>query len=580
MAQSQTTRRFDPDLLRAGAIASAVSVMSLIHYSQGGQILMHGDTTAHINIARRVFDSLTPGPLQLGTVWLPLPHLLMIPFIWPDAMWQNGAGGAIPSMIAYVLGVAGIFRLVRGALEADVRTRAAAPIGSWVTAFVYGANPNLIYMQATALTETLYLAFFIWATVYFAEFLRASAETGESGEAPYALTQCAYCLACAELTRYDGWFLAAVMGAIVAAIALRRWRDFALWRSTLKFLLGIAVAPTLWLAYNALVYGSALAFANGPYSAKAIEQRVGAPIPGFHNLWVAGLYFLKSAQITLAAGNWGRFWLAGAVAATVIAVRGLRRGTMAAILLLLWSPLAFYALMIAYGSVPLHVPMWWPFAIFNQRFGLELLPLFAIAAGVLVAAGYAKEKPRHARALVAAALALIVTSYAFVWKAAPLCWQEAAKNWEIRRSMDTAVENAIVGLPPDSRFLMDIGEHVGIMERLGIPLRHVVNPENHRPWKRPADPEGIWERALANPGRYADYVITFQGDLADRGVNKTNLTLLTEIHAMGRPPARIYATRRSLNQSYGAPSGTDFGPLGWNRVNHFSSRQSESNERR
>ena len=68
---------------------------------------------AHINIARRVFDSRTPGLLQLGTVWLPLPHLLMIPFLLSDWMWQTGVGGSIPSMIGYVFGVAGIFRLVR-----------------------------------------------------------------------------------------------------------------------------------------------------------------------------------------------------------------------------------------------------------------------------------------------------------------------------------------------------------------------------------------------------------------------------------------------------------------------------------
>ena len=120
----------------------------------------------------------TPGLLQLGTVWLPLPHLLMIPFIWSNAMWQNGTGGSIPSMIAYVFGVMGIFRLARGMLEADLSKRAqeagakpAAGVGAWAAAFAYGANPNLIYMQATAMTESLYLALFIWAVVYFAEFL-------------------------------------------------------------------------------------------------------------------------------------------------------------------------------------------------------------------------------------------------------------------------------------------------------------------------------------------------------------------------------------------------------------------------
>ena len=34
---------------------------------------------------------------------------------------------------------------------------------AWTAAILFAANPNLIYMQATAMGETLYLAFFIWA---------------------------------------------------------------------------------------------------------------------------------------------------------------------------------------------------------------------------------------------------------------------------------------------------------------------------------------------------------------------------------------------------------------------------------
>src|ERR1700680_1369314 len=100
-------------------LATCVSVISFLFYFQHGDVLLYGDAVAHINIARRVFDSRTPGLLQLGTVWLPLPHLLMIPFLLSDSAWQSGVGGSIPSMVAYALGTAGIFRLVRSALTVD-----------------------------------------------------------------------------------------------------------------------------------------------------------------------------------------------------------------------------------------------------------------------------------------------------------------------------------------------------------------------------------------------------------------------------------------------------------------------------
>jgi hypothetical protein len=552
MAQFPAKRRFDSDLPRVAALATAASVVSLLYYFQAGQILMHGDAVAHLNIARRVFDSLTPGPLQLGTVWLPLPHVLMIPFVWPDALWQSGIGGSIPSMIAYVLGVVGIFRLVRGMLESDARLRSVARVGAWGAAFGYAGNPDLIYTQTTALTEALYLAFFIWVLVFFVEFVRSVDSGGLEGVgstiARRPLGRCALSVACAELSRYDGWFLAGAVGVMAIAIAIRNWESHSLRRLVLKFLIGIAVAPLLWLAFNAVVYQNPLEFANGPYSAKAIQGHVGAPYPGYHNLRVAGLYFLKSAQLCVAVGNWGRIWLLAAILATFAIAWGMRRRSVTYGLALLWTPLLFYTLSIAYGSVIVHVPVWWPFASFNQRYGLEMLPLFAASAGLQIASltGFASQNKLK---VTIAALTMILVSYTFVWKAKPLCLQEASRNWQIRRAMDLALERAIAGLRPESRFLMDLGAHVDVMERLRIPFRRVVNVENHRQWKRPVDPEGLWERALADPAKYVDYVIVFDGDLVDQKVNTADLILLSEIHATNEPRARIYKTRRSLNQS-------------------------------
>ena len=542
----------DRSAARVAGVAVLVSLFSFLYYLQQSDLLLYGDAIAHINIARRVFDSQTPGLLQLGTVWLPLPHLLMIPFIFSDAMWRSGAGGSIPSMIAYVLGVFGIFRLVRGMLEADVRAKPAALAGAWAAAFAYGVNPNLIYMQATAMTESVYLALFVWAVVYFAEFIRSlrrndlqkSADERQTQVKRTSLVRCAWCLAGAELTRYDGWFLAGVMGAAAVVIVLRQWQNRALPQDVAKFLVGIAAVPVLWLAYNSVVYGNALEFANGPYSARAIEQRVGAPNPALHNATVAAIYYLKSAQLNMAEGNWGRFWLAAALVA--VAIGAWKLGAQSAPMLLLWVPLVFYAFSIAYGSVPIHVHTWWPFATFNQRYGLQLLPMFAVSTGVLTASVFLLgeilgTRGRHNGKLVVALLALVVVSYASVWKAEPQCLKEARRNWEIRTPLDSAVERIIGTLPRNSRFLMELGEHVGVMQQLGIPLRQVVNNENHRPWKRPSDPEGLWERALADPPRYVDFVIAFDGDAVDQRANKESLTELAEVHATGQPRARIFA---------------------------------------
>src|SRR6202167_2260834 len=104
------------EIVRLTWLAIFVSVFAFLFYYRQGDVLLYGDAVAHINIARRVFDSKTAGLLQLGTVWLPLPHPLILPFIASMQMWQTGAGGSIPSMAGFGLGVLGIFRLGRSGL--------------------------------------------------------------------------------------------------------------------------------------------------------------------------------------------------------------------------------------------------------------------------------------------------------------------------------------------------------------------------------------------------------------------------------------------------------------------------------
>jgi hypothetical protein len=550
----------DIEVVRLLWLAIFVSVFSFLYYSRSGDVLLYGDAVAHINIARRVFDSKTPGLLQLGTVWLPLPHLLMMPFILSKQMWQSGSGGSIPSMAGYVFGVLGIFRLVRAAFGRD--GDGVVKVGVWVAAILYAANPNLIYMQATAMGESLYLAFFIWAVVYFAEFAQGGVK------AERALTKCGLCLFGACLTRYDGWFLAVVLvvcvviasppfdsaqGKLLAKDARNGAPRPSLTSCRMvlaKFILLAAAGPALWLAYNAVVYRNPLEFANGPYSAKAIEQKTATVNPAKGNLFAAGSYFLKAAELDVAEANWqGRLWLFLALVGSLVAGFS-GRGRVA---LLLWVPLPFYALCVAYGSVPIFVPVWWPFSHYNLRYGLTLLPAFAmfVPLGILFLVQSAARIPRIAifrdrwahAAAIASVLALVIASYAAIWRADPICYREAAINMRGRVALDKQLAGWIKSLPSESTLLVYLGEHAGALEQAGIPLRRVINEGNHRVWKQPFDPEGLWERALADPAEYADYAVGFDGDAVWKAAQDGHLKALVEIHTSGEPRAVIFQGR-------------------------------------
>src|SRR5258708_23950548 len=111
-------------------------------------------------------------------------------------------------MLASVLSVAGISRMVRVVLPdpADARARSVPRFIAWLAAACFALNPNVIYLQATAMTEPVYLTFFIWTVVFFSQALRAC-RSGDSSLANKALVRAGLCLASASLTRYDAWFL-------------------------------------------------------------------------------------------------------------------------------------------------------------------------------------------------------------------------------------------------------------------------------------------------------------------------------------------------------------------------------------
>ncbi len=543
---SQPIRRWDRETALVAWLTACVSILSFLLYLQRGEILLYGDAVAHINIARRVFDSRTPGLLQLGTVWLPLPHLLMIPFLLSDWMWRTGVGGSIPSMAAYVLGTVGIFRLVRAGISSAAPSVPMIRLAAWLAAIIYATNPNLIYLQATAMTEPLYLALFIWAIVYFNEFVGEPGKLDDTQRsiASSSLVKCGVCLAAACLTRYDAWFLTVAMCVAAVVVAFRTKSTGHPRKIGLgKFLVLAAVAPVLWLAYNGIVYRNPLEFATGPYSAKAIEERSpAASHPGAHDLQTALSYFLKSAELNLAAGNWQKLWLLLALTG-VIPSRGWKR-TRAQMrpMLLLWIPLLFYPLSVAYSGVPIYVPVWWPFSYYNVRYGMELLPAFAVFVALAVYFA-AQRVQRGAVRFVAAAAGLmfVAASYASIWLA-PVCFREAVINSRGRISVERELTDFVEALPPDSTLLMYLGSHVGALQCAGVPLRRVINEGNHRTWKQPADLDGLWERALANPAKYADFVIAFEGDAVSTGVQKPDLIPLAVIHASGEPKATIYRT--------------------------------------
>ena len=557
----------DPSPKVLALLSFAVSTLFLAHYYRYSQILLSGDAVGHINIARRVFDSRTPGLGQIGTVWLPLQHLLTIPFIVSTSMWSSGIGGSIPTMAGYIIGVLGMYRLVRDGLDSR--------LAGWIAALIYGANPNLLYVQTTALNEPLSMGLFIWAVVWFCDFAKRSLQPPLASHEQIAnlhkealirhpLVLCGLALLGEILIRYDGWFNGCAFGVatlIVLYLAHRCGRDLrAFRRPFLTFVILLAVGPAFWFAWNAAFFGDPLAFMYGPYSAKAIEERTTPPgsphHPGWHAPGVATLYLLRDLQLNLGAGRllvgppqrtayaptaspgrWQHLWLPIAALGTLIVILWARAALWS---LLLWLPLPFYAISIAWGSVPIFIPVWWPFSYYNTRYALELLPAipaFWAAAAWFVIRTLRQRLPAGRGRFTCVAVTLLTLlyvgfSYGSIWRTVPICLREIRANGGARYGMDGELAALLRRLPSNATILMYLGDNGGALERAPLPLKRTINEGNYE----------LWEDALRHPAASADYIIAADGDQVADAVraHPEGLAVVAVIDAPWQNPIRIY----------------------------------------
>lgn len=218
--------------------AGAWGLAAAIHYHRLGLTLAHYDARAHLVVARRVFDSLTPGWQQVGAVWLPLPHLLNALPVQLDAVYRSGASGVVISIASMALAAWAIARLIHGAT--------GSVAGGIVASALLMLNPDVLYLQSTPMTEPLLFGTTFLAVALIAEWAGqlppANLVPPTSGLAPRASRAPGWACIAAVLTRYEAWpIVAAAIGLAFVVLLRRGWTIATAWRAVR----GLALWP-LW----------------------------------------------------------------------------------------------------------------------------------------------------------------------------------------------------------------------------------------------------------------------------------------------------------------------------------------------
>ena len=513
----------------------------LICYSKG-YLLLYGDAVAHLAIARRILDSHYPGLAQLGGVWLPLPHVLMLPFIRSMQLWQTGLAGAPMSTISFAIGVAGMWRLTRRMM----RVRWA-----FVATLFYALNANLLYLATTAMTEAFYLALFVWVVVVTMEGIAALQE-GRAAAAKGRMVLAGLLVLGMAFTRYDGWIVGA---AVWCCFALAWWKSAPKVRSEVRIAFSIftvlcLAGPLLWFWYNAHFEHDWLDFMRGPYSAKQIERRTAPPgqhYRGWHNPAWALLFYTRTAQVDASVWETGFAVMAAALYGLWLQLRrkvswGARAEQPNAswwYAMLLWVPLPFYVYSVAYGSVPIFIPQLWPHSYYNARYGMEMLPALAVYAALSAehldvwlrgkTENWARVAARFWQPLAAV---LCVANSVGMMYFTPLVLKEAKVNSTTRVALERSLALFMEQMPANEPVMMALSAHVGAVQVAGRTLNSMVSEND----------EQAWEAALADPSHHAAFVIAIAGDPVAKAVaaHPDGLKELEVVCTTGQPCARIY----------------------------------------
>ncbi len=507
------------DLILLGLIALSV-VTTYIMYEKN-LILLYGDSESHLNIAKRVTSSITPGLAQLGGIWLPLPHVMMLPFTLFDPLWRSGLAGSIVSGASYVISGFYIYKLVL----LVTKSRMASTVG----VLVFALNPNVLYLQTTAMTELPLIAFFILSTYHFIRFVKDDSRIMN-------LIFAAFFGFCASLSRYDGWFLVLAEAMLLIfyyarelmlitltvgrqvelGVTASRQRMVKTWQTLEGKLILFSVLAFLgiglWLLWNWLILKDPFYFTNSPFSAKSQQKGwLGmGELPTYHDIFLSFTYYAVTSLV-----NIGYIMSCLVAAGLVLFLLDKKQKERFYITALLFVPFIFYVVTLYLGQSVIFIPELTPTAfrwnLFNVRYGVMMIPASSFYVDYLL--GEILRYPFH---LKLPNLLRMTTKAAFVFVfLAFIGWQtfRFANGTETVISFLDGYQGLSSSPQPDAQrwiktnydgglLLMDDYARTLSVIKSGVPMNQVIYIGN-KPY---------WENALNEPEREVTWIVMQKGD--------------------------------------------------------------------
>ncbi len=528
-------------------LAITAGLFALNYFFSRSQTLAYIDASSHLLIARRVIDNLTPGLAQLGGVWLPLPHLVMLPFIWNDTLWHSGLAGSLISFLCYILSslyvYLGAWRLTNN--------RAASFIG----ALLFVLNSNILYLQSTPLSEPLLIATMTMACYHFLAW-------AQDDDALH-LVMAAVGAFLSTLSRYEGWFLfVAMFVGIVLVCLMRRESRVQIEGKLLVFSVLGGAGIALWLLWNAVIFGDPLYFQRGPFSSQTDQVSLIQEhrLQTYHNLWQSLSTFSLTAFSNI--GLWTTILACGGLVLLLLRRRFCPEHLACIIFV---APFIFYVIALFFGQAVIFIGA---SGLFNVRYGSSLVAPASIFASVflskllLLASSTGSgsfiqrrisNRLRLLQRLIISTfvLTMIVGQTVFTFPDNIITLQSGLYGGDCSPSSN--ITSYLARHYSGGKILLDFhSSRVTGINFVNIPFKAVIYEGSGQ----------FWQQALHNPASMAEWVITNPYDLSDmvtRKVNVTSSAFLTHFVALAQEPNGTILFHNKNQDSL--PASTEIAPL-------------------
>ncbi len=449
----------------------------------------YNDAMSHLDIGRSVIDNIQPGLAQLGSVWLPLNHILMIPLVWNDWMWHSGMAGSLYSMISFVISGYFIYKIVN--------TLTKSRLSGIVGAIAFAVNLNILYLQTTPLTEPLYVVLFIITTYLLLKWFLTADIRYLIYLGGFGFLQ--------VLIRYDGWFVVIMIGALIALNELIRKRRnyYEVLGKLILYSLPIIFGFTIWIVWNLVIFKDPLYFLIGPYSAHAQQSALQAR----NSLLTKGNLFISTKAYVLdIVDNVGLLYIflsaVGTIYFLITSRIKLQKKKRILFGLALFSPVIFNILALFLGFSVINIPElhWNPSGNlsgqwFNVRYGILALPLISIFIGTV-----ATSK----KLLAIPIIALCILQQALIFQTGIITIIDGTVGSSSFANSDIALNLSQV-VKPNQKILLSTAFFNAVAFKSNLPLSQFIYEGDSREWTK----------SLKDPYGYAQYIVAANGDIGD-----------------------------------------------------------------